>query len=202
MGERWNWECGVEGEIPDGPESMTLAEHKAMWRRYSHYWKAEIYRMRHCYGCIYLRTAGNCLCCSHLLVTDKRRPPHNEDGSCGGRVEFPGFAPDQTYRRTLKAAAEYDKATANNADWNPNRRKLPIKWDATYAYGLYLRDFSLVEISKIMGVKYCTVNSYARYHGWLNPAHKVRATHTQDEIKAEIKAWEAYRDKGEDRQTG
>lgn len=202
MGERWNWGCGVEGEIPDSAEEMTLDEHRKLWKRFLRYWKCENYRMRQCYGCVYLRSAGNCLCCSHYLVTGKRRPKRKADGSCGGRRVFPGFAPDEAYKRFLREAAEYDAAIGSNAAATEPKRKCPIQWDAAYAYELYRREFSIFEISKIMGVKYSTVTSYAKSHKWFNPAHKVRATHTKEQIAEEAKAWEAHRGRKEERQTG
>lgn len=196
MGERWNWDCGVEGEVADSPEQMTLTAHKKIWKRFLHYSKCEAYRMRGCYGCIYLRAAGDCLCCSHLLVTNKRRPQKNEDGSCRGRKEIPGFVKDEAYERFLRDAADFDEAIGKNAHTDSVERKRPIAWDAAYAHGLYQRDFSLFEIAKIMDIKYGTVTSYARYHKWLNPTRKVRTTHNKSEIEAEIRAYKDYQAKG------
>lgn len=196
MGERWNWDCGVEGEVADGAEQITLAEHKQLWKRFLRYWKSENYRMRECYGCVYLRTTGNCLCCTHLLATGKRRPPKNADGSCGGRVEFPGFAPDEAYQRFLKAAAEYDKGIENSGIAPGRAYKRAVRWDTNYAFGLYQRKFSLTEIARIMDVKHQCIVDYARRHKWRNPLHRVRACHTDAEIQNEIEAYKAYQAKG------
>ena len=59
----WLWNEAVEGEISDTEPRMTRKEHEALWKRYMKQWRSECVRMRNCYGCEYLSSAGCSLCC-------------------------------------------------------------------------------------------------------------------------------------------
>lgn len=203
----WLWNETVEGEISDTEPRMTRKEHEALWKRFMKVCRSECVRMRNCYGCIYLSSAGISLCCSHILDTGNRRPCAFGGPNCAGKKTFPGWKPTPEYKQFLRDTAKARKeAAAVQSTKNPAKRSR-AKWDTEYGYMLFReKRFSVGEIAAIMGVKRNAVVSYANAHNWRGGRHNIQYPTKQGrDLTAEIEAYRRYREQKEkdaENQTG
>ncbi len=206
----WLWSEAVEGEISDTEPRMTRSEHEALWKRYMSARRYECVRMQNCYGCVYLRSAGSSLCCSHILETGSRRPCAFGGPNCAGKKTFPDWKPTPEYKKFLRETkrAEKEAATVQNAKKpaNSNAKRNRAKWDTEYAYELYQRKFSVGEIAAIIGVSRDAVVDYSIAHNWRGGRHNIQypAQRGRD-LTAEIEAYRRHREQREkeaENQTG
>ena len=202
----WLWSEAVEGEISDTGPRMTLEEHEALWARYAEKYRTECVRMRNCYGCMYLGSAGSSLCCSHILDTGNRRPCAFDSRKCAAQAVFPGWKPTPEYENFLRETEKAAKEAAAVQSTKKGAKRNRAKWDTEYGYMLYQQKYSVGEIARILGVGRIAVAEYARAHNWRGDRHNIQYPPQQGrDLTAEIEAYRRYREQKEkeaEQQTG
>lgn len=146
-----------EGD-PEGCRPQTAKEARELWENTARTIPTEAERMRHCCGCVWLKTCGSNLCCSHILDTDKKRPCPPGPG-CTAKRTPPGWKYPAGYAAWC---AEIDRKRGKTIK---PRSKQP-DFQRIYARELHDRHVHTDDIAAIVGLSSVTIRGLIARENW------------------------------------
>lgn len=152
-------EASTDAE-PDSGRPQTAKQAKELWNYIKSRNALEAERMRYCCGCVWLKSCGAFLCCSHLLDTGKRRPcPPGKD--CTEKRTPDGWKYPKNY---AEWCAEADRK--RNDQNKRKKRHDTFQWQ--YAKQLYLARYHAADIAEICGLNVKRIREAATTERWKN----------------------------------